>query len=112
MTSWRFLRQQAEWRKDLHDCGFQGAQPLGGVWGRAPQELCTLKHDLCLIMIGIFDSGVGGLTVLDAIRAQLPHEDLVYLGDTARVPYGNPACRPSTRSTHERPGSDGSCGVS
>jgi glutamate racemase len=40
-------------------------------------------------MIGIFDSGVGGLTVLDAIRAQLPHEDLVYLGDTARVPYGN-----------------------
>lgn len=42
-----------------------------------------------IIMIGIFDSGVGGLTVLEAIRARLPHEDLIYLGDTARVPYGN-----------------------
>lgn len=39
--------------------------------------------------IGVFDSGVGGLTVLDAIHAALPNEDLVYLGDTARVPYGN-----------------------
>jgi glutamate racemase len=38
--------------------------------------------------IGVFDSGVGGLTVLAALRAALPHEDLVYLGDTARVPYG------------------------
>jgi glutamate racemase len=38
--------------------------------------------------IGVFDSGVGGLTVLDAIRRKLPHEDLVYLGDTARLPYG------------------------
>jgi len=38
--------------------------------------------------IGIFDSGVGGLTVLRALRRHLPHENLVYLGDTARVPYG------------------------
>jgi glutamate racemase len=38
--------------------------------------------------IGVFDSGVGGLTVLRALRAQLPHEDFVYLGDTARLPYG------------------------
>ena len=38
--------------------------------------------------IGVFDSGVGGLTVLAALRRELPHEDLVYLGDTARVPYG------------------------
>ena len=38
--------------------------------------------------IGIFDSGVGGLTVFRAIAARLPHESLVYLGDTARVPYG------------------------
>ncbi|MDD2557565.1 MAG: glutamate racemase [Desulfuromonadaceae bacterium] len=38
--------------------------------------------------IGVFDSGVGGLTVLQAIRKHLPDEDLVYLGDTARVPYG------------------------
>lgn len=38
--------------------------------------------------IGIFDSGIGGLTVLREIRRALPHEDLIYLGDTARVPYG------------------------
>lgn len=38
--------------------------------------------------IGVFDSGVGGLTVLKAIRAVLPNENLVYLGDTARLPYG------------------------
>ena len=38
--------------------------------------------------IGIFDSGLGGLTVAHAIRQALPSEDLVYLGDTARVPYG------------------------
>jgi glutamate racemase len=39
--------------------------------------------------IGVFDSGVGGLTVVRALRARLPGEDVVYLGDTARVPYGN-----------------------
>ena len=38
--------------------------------------------------IGVFDSGVGGLTVLQAIRNELPHENLIYLGDTARLPYG------------------------
>ncbi|MGH8193875.1 MAG: glutamate racemase [Woeseiaceae bacterium] len=38
--------------------------------------------------IGIFDSGVGGLTVLKALRSQLPDENFVYLGDTARLPYG------------------------
>ena len=38
--------------------------------------------------IGFFDSGIGGLTVLRAIRAHLPYENLVYLGDTARLPYG------------------------
>lgn len=38
--------------------------------------------------IGIFDSGIGGLTVFSAIKRLLPNEDLVYLGDSARVPYG------------------------
>ncbi len=38
--------------------------------------------------IGIFDSGVGGLTVLKSIRERMPQEDLLYLGDTARLPYG------------------------
>jgi len=38
--------------------------------------------------IGVFDSGVGGLTVLKALRRAMPHRDFLYLGDTARVPYG------------------------
>lgn len=38
--------------------------------------------------IGVFDSGVGGLTVLRALRERLPQEDFIYLGDTARLPYG------------------------
>ena len=38
--------------------------------------------------IGVFDSGVGGLTVLQEIYRQLPHESVLYFGDTARVPYG------------------------
>jgi len=39
-------------------------------------------------MIGVFDSGVGGLTVLSALHKAMPNHDLLYLGDTARVPYG------------------------
>lgn len=38
--------------------------------------------------IGIFDSGIGGLTVLSSIQRYLPNEDIVYLGDTANYPYG------------------------
>ena len=44
--------------------------------------------------IGIFDSGIGGLTVVRQIHRVLPREDLIYLGDTARVPYGTKS--PST----------------
>lgn len=40
-------------------------------------------------MIGVFDSGLGGLSVLAAIAHELPHADLVYLADTAHVPYGD-----------------------
>ncbi len=47
--------------------------------------------------IGIFDSGVGGLTVLRAVRRRLPRENVIYLGDTARVPYGT-----KSRATIER----------
>jgi len=39
-------------------------------------------------MIGVFDSGYGGLTILDSIRHQLPEYDYIYLGDNARAPYG------------------------
>jgi glutamate racemase len=38
--------------------------------------------------IGIFDSGYGGLTILEKIRAELPEYDYIYLGDNARTPYG------------------------
>src|SRR5215210_8104480 len=38
--------------------------------------------------VGIFDSGIGGLTVARAIYERLPHESTIYFGDTARVPYG------------------------
>ena len=38
--------------------------------------------------IGVFDSGIGGLTVVRALRDLLPHEDIFYIGDTARLPYG------------------------
>ncbi|MER3525116.1 MAG: glutamate racemase [Ignavibacteria bacterium] len=38
--------------------------------------------------IGVFDSGIGGLTVVHALMQRLPHENIVYFGDTARVPYG------------------------
>ena len=43
--------------------------------------------------IGVFDSGVGGLTVVRALRRALPGEDIIYLGDTARVPYGSKSPR-------------------
>ncbi len=39
--------------------------------------------------IGVFDSGIGGLTVVKALMKRLPHENIVYFGDTARVPYGS-----------------------
>src|SRR5512137_2477225 len=38
--------------------------------------------------IGVFDSGIGGMSVVRALTMQLPHENIVYFGDTARVPYG------------------------
>lgn len=44
--------------------------------------------------IGVFDSGIGGLTVVKALRDLLPHEDIFYIGDTARIPYGSKS--PST----------------
>lgn len=51
--------------------------------------------------IGIFDSGVGGLTVLRELRRQLPLEELVYLGDTARVPYGTKSPQTVARYARE-----------
>jgi len=51
--------------------------------------------------IGVFDSGVGGLTVLRELRSQVPDEALVYLGDTARVPYGTKSSLTVLKYAHE-----------
>ena len=47
--------------------------------------------------IGVFDSGVGGLSVLRALKALLPYEDFIYLGDTARLPYGTKSAQSVVR---------------
>ncbi len=47
--------------------------------------------------IGVFDSGIGGLTILRALRRALPHEHLIYFGDTANVPYGGKSKAAVTR---------------
>ena len=51
--------------------------------------------------IGVFDSGIGGLTVVAALRQQLPHEHIFYVGDTARVPYGGKSQATVTRYSQE-----------
>lgn len=61
----------------------------------------ALNHDRTRAPIGIFDSGVGGLTVFQEVQRHLPHEDLIYLGDTARAPYGSKAGETVTRFSLE-----------
>ncbi|MGI8482620.1 MAG: glutamate racemase [Chthoniobacterales bacterium] len=51
--------------------------------------------------IGVFDSGIGGLTVVSALRHLLPNESIFYLGDTARVPYGGKSARTVQRYSIE-----------
>ncbi len=51
--------------------------------------------------LGVFDSGLGGLTVVRALLDDLPHESLVYLGDTARLPYGTKSREAILRFTEE-----------
>jgi glutamate racemase len=51
--------------------------------------------------IGVFDSGVGGLTVVSALRRRLPGESILYLGDTARLPYGSKSPDTVTRYTRK-----------
>lgn len=58
-------------------------QPGHRAEGRAPTAARSAAAPL-----GVFDSGLGGLTVVRALRARLPGESIIYLGDTARVPYG------------------------
>lgn len=51
--------------------------------------------------IGVFDSGIGGLTVIRALRERLPAEDILYFGDAARVPYGGKSAETVIRFTRE-----------
>ena len=59
-----------------------------------------IEHQNCHAPIGVFDSGVGGLTVAREIMRQIPNERIVYFGDTARVPYGSKS--PDTITRYSR----------
>ncbi len=52
------------------------------------QERGAIRRPQAEAPIGVFDSGIGGLTVVHELMRQLPHESIIYFGDTARVPYG------------------------
>jgi glutamate racemase len=56
-----------------------------------------MKRGLRFRPIGVFDSGIGGLTVVKALRKVLPNEDIIYFGDTARLPYGSKSSQTITR---------------
>ena len=61
------------------------------------RHISAPTHACAQLPIGIFDSGVGGLTVLQAVATRLPAEQLLYLGDTARLPYGTKSAESVTR---------------
>jgi glutamate racemase len=70
----------------MNDSANQNQQPAAGDFQSKIQDpKSKISADS---PIGIFDSGVGGLTVFRALERRLPGESLIYLGDTARVPYG------------------------
>src|SRR5579871_6835772 len=74
----------------------------GGGNHRVDRDLCRradglFRETAALNPIGIFDSGMGGLTVMRALKARLPEESFVYLGDTARLPYGTKSADTVTR---------------
>lgn len=63
------------------------------------QEIeCQMKKDA---PIGVFDSGIGGLTVVREIMRQMPNEKIIYFGDTARVPYGSKSKETVTRFSRQ-----------
>ena len=59
--------------------------PVGIGMARIGNDLARLEDDR---PIGVFDSGLGGLTVARSIATALPHESIYYVGDTKRCPYG------------------------
>jgi glutamate racemase len=59
-----------------------------------------MTNDMKTAPIGVFDSGIGGLTVVREIISRLPGENIIYLGDTARVPYGTKSSRTVIAYSH------------
>src|SRR5207342_1554113 len=55
---------------------------------RSPGDADMVTSRSATAPVGVFDSGIGGLTVAHEVIRQLPHESVIYFGDTARVPYG------------------------
>ena len=69
--------------------------------GRVRRETGSTAADHRTRPIGVFDSGIGGLTVLKALVEALPAEDFIYLGDTARLPYGTKSSEIIVRYSRE-----------
>ena len=61
------------------------------------------NQDFRYAPIGVFDSGVGGLTVAREIMRQIPKERIIYFGDTARVPYGSKSQETFFQTDHPFP---------
>lgn len=59
------------------------------------------REELAASPVGVFDSGVGGLTVAREIMRQIPNENIIYFGDTARVPYGSKSKETITRYSRQ-----------
>ncbi len=72
----------------------ENRDPESRKWSEGASAPARTRRSL---PIGVFDSGVGGLTVLRALREQLPQEDFLYLGDTARLPYGTKSAQSVSR---------------
>ena len=66
----------------------RSTEPGSGVSRANRSDFDTMNDPRRDRPIGVFDSGMGGLTVMRALTRRLPHEEFVYLGDTARLPYG------------------------
>jgi glutamate racemase len=69
--------------------------------GRVRTRTRGAVADNCARPVGVFDSGIGGLTVLKALVEALPAEDFIYLGDTARLPYGTKSSEVIVRYSRE-----------
>src|SRR3989339_2005046 len=74
--------------RSLRHCAPESLITAGNMTWRALPINKRKKNLTMQKAIGVFDSGVGGLTVVKELIHQLPNEDIIYFGDTARVPYG------------------------